>query len=230
MTTAQQLPLRFRLDNDATFENYCPLGADFVIHELKRQAAGDQGNILLTGGAGKSHLLQASCALSWELGRDARYIPLADMLNHPPEAVLDGACDHQLICLDDIDLAVGCVAWEKAVFNLYNQLLENGGALLVSSRASFADLNFSLADLKSRLGGFAVFAMQSPSDDELAKVLSFRGAKRGLNLDHKVSAYILSRSRRDLVTLVDMLQDLDEASMRSKKRITVPFVKSVFQW
>lgn len=232
MTTAQQLPLRFRLDNDATFDNfYVSDDAALAVHEVRRQAEGaGERFIALVAGVGRSHLLQASCVYSADRGADSRYIPLSDMISYPPSTVLDGADSCELVCLDDIHLIPGNTAWEKAVFDLYNRSLLTGCSLLVSSRLSELGSQFNLCDLQSRLQSFATYSLPRYDDEQLVELLIFRGNRRGLNISQHVAKFILRHSRRDLLGVVDVLSQLDDASFRLKKPITVPLVKAVFQW
>lgn len=232
MTTAQQLPLRFRLDNDATFDNFhVSDDAALAVHEVRRQAEGaGERFIALVAGVGRSHLLQASCALSESGKRRGRYLPITSVADSSPEWVLDGLEGCDILCLDDIDAIVGDRAWEVALFNLYNAALANKQCWLVSCQQALIAEDFCLPDLYSRLRSFSTYRLPSLSDDELLKVVVTRCRARGIIIDEAVVRYILVRGRRDLHYLVDLVSKLDRSSLQMKRKVTIPFVKDVLGW
>ena len=232
MTTAQQIPLRFRLDNDATLDNfYVADEAALAVHELRRQAQGaGERYIYLLAGVGRSHLLQASCAMAEGASLTAQYLPIRSVAVSSPEWVLEGLEECDLLCLDDIDAVVGDRAWEVALFNLYNAALANGQSWLVSSRGGIQAERFCLPDLCSRMKSFSTYRLPVLGDDELLNVIVTRCRARGIIIDEAVVRYILSRGRRDLHYLVDLVAQLDRSSLQMKRKVTIPFVKDVMGW
>lgn len=232
MTSAQQLPLRFRLDNEATFDNFFVTdGAALAVHEVRRQAHGDgERFICLVGGSGRSHLLQASCAAADSVAAASRYIPVKSVADSAPEWVLDGVESCDLLCLDDVDAIIGDRSWETALFNAYNAALSRGQAWLVSCQSPPLARAFCLADLHSRMRGFSTYRLPALTDEALLEIVSMRCRARGINIDDAVVRYILARGRRDLHSLVDVVVTLDRASLQLKRKVTIPLVKDVMGW
>ena len=52
---------------------------------------------------------------------------------------------------------------------------------------------------------------------------------RNLTIDSKIYEYLFKNYSRDLNTLVSAMNELDKASLQSKKAISIPFVKIVLQ-
>jgi DnaA family protein len=57
--------------------------------------------------------------------------------------------------------------------------------------------------------------------------LSCRAAARGLELPEDTASFLLKRIPRDPSSVFNLLDRLDEASMVERRRLTIPFVKSV---
>jgi DnaA family protein len=69
-------------------------------------------------------------------------------------------------------------------------------------------------------------------DDKLkAKVLQHRARARGIELVLSVANYILTHSPKGRIDeLFKLLNQLDEASIAAKRKITIPFVRQVLGW
>lgn len=125
-----QLPLDIRLADHALFSNFLSRGNDLVVHELKVAASqSHQPMLWLWGleGSGRSHLLQACTGAAEATGRRSVFIPLHRSLAFPPK-ILDGLGDLDLVVLDDVDAIAGEGPFEQAVFSLYEELGQSGGA------------------------------------------------------------------------------------------------------
>lgn len=231
MTRQQQLPLPVQLRDEATLENFLPLPpTPALIAALREQAAGTgEAMVYIYGspGAGKSHLLQASCHLA---GAGALYLPLGELADYSPDEVVQGIEMLNLICLDDVDRVLGRVDWELALFNLCNRARQHGCALLVAGNAAPRALDVDLADLRSRLGWGIVYQLATPGDEEKIAILQFRAARRGLVLSREVCNYVVSRSARDMEALLTLLEILDKASLVEQRAVSIPFIKGVLGW
>lgn len=218
----QQLTLGINLRDDATFDNYFAGKNEPVIHTLLEQRE-PYVYIFGTKGCGKSHLLQAACHQAGKKGLPVVYLPLAEEGLMP--AMLDGLENMSMIALDDIDCVIGNEAWERALFNLYNRVREQGVNLLVSSKEPLASLPVKLADLQSRLSWGPIFQLHTLTDKEKQFALQQRAKNRGLELADGVVNYLLKYSPRDMNSLFSLFEKLDKASMVEKRRLTIPFIK-----
>ena len=228
MTQARgQLPLPFTRFDAFDFDSFLPGGNDAILHGLKRIAMGEsRGNLYLWGpaGTGKSHLLQATTALASGNRLKAAYIPLAQIGEFSP-GMLQGLEILDLVCIDDLHCAAGSESWEQGLFHLFNRLRERQRPLVMSAHQSPQAIVVELADLKSRLGWDLVFHLQPLDEASLIEALQQRARTRMFDFPDEVLDYLVKRVSRDTRSLFQLLDRLDEASLASKKKITIPFVK-----
>jgi DnaA family protein len=67
--------------------------------------------------------------------------------------------------------------------------------------------------------------------DEAGRIeaLRLRAAQRGLQLPQETSEYLLRRVPRDLPSLFEVLDHLDEASLIAQRRLTIPFIREALE-
>jgi len=224
-----QLPLGLALRDSARFESYYAGNNDEVVAALRAVAQGDGDSpVFIAGqtGLGKSHLLQAACRAAAQHGLTTAYLPLQELHAMSAE-VLDGLEHMQLVCVDDIDAIAGQDAWETAVFDLFNRMRAAGNALLFAAACKPAECGLALPDLVTRLGWGPVFTLKPLDESRLQAALGLRARGRGLELPDDTAQFLLKRIPRDLPSVFDLFDRLDEASMIEQRRLTIPFVKSV---
>ncbi|MEH6588887.1 MAG: DnaA regulatory inactivator Hda [Halioglobus sp.] len=230
-TVPNQLPLNVRLRDDATLDNFlCNNGHETAIAAIKGQLAETGEPVVYLYGAadtGKSHLLQAACH---EAGNGALYLPLDELAEYSPADVLQGMEHLKLVCLDDIDAVLGQEQWEHALFHFYNRAREEGCRILVAGAAAPRVLDVKLPDLQSRLSWSVVFQLGLYDDEIRQEILVFRAARRGLSMPPEVANYIITRAPRGLSALLNLLEQLDNASLIEQRSLSIPFVKSQFAW
>jgi len=225
----QQIPLPFTQFEPLDFDLYLTGENEEVQAVLQQTAAGVQRrSVVLWGdhGSGKSHLLQATCRRAAETGMTAAYVPLKLFASHPV-SVLEGLDQMHLVCIDDLDEICGHRHWEEALFHLFNRMHDQGNIMLFALRGNPRALEFQLEDLKSRLAWGLVYQLQPLADDEKIRLLQRRAETRGFKLSGEVVQYMMSRSSRDLHSLLALLDRIDSASLSEQRRITVPFVSSL---
>jgi len=156
VTRGAQIPLPMRREDLATWENWLSRSATLTLERWLGADLDEKRSAYLWGnaGIGKSHVLQACCD-NW--GYDARYLPLRDLLEYPPEQVLAGVEQAGLIAIDDVDAIESASNWHEPLFNLFNQSQERGGCLAVAAACAPPQLSRLLPDLRSRLGSLPVF-------------------------------------------------------------------------
>ena len=176
--------------------------------------------------SGKTHLLQACCAKQAQDNKPVSYIPLKTLSLHGPE-VLKGMLNSPLVVVDDVDSVIGDKAWETALFYLINQTRDNKQRLLLSSQNNPRHLECVLSDLASRLIWGGSYQLQILNDEDKPKALKARATQRGFDLNDRVLDYLFRHYPRDIESIMDVLNKLDEESLRQKTKITVPFVKQI---
>jgi DnaA family protein len=69
--------------------------------------------------------------------------------------------------------------------------------------------------------------MKSLNDEDCKSALQLRAKQRGLVLPDDTVNYMLTHKQRDMKILYDLLDKLDTESLAAKRKLTVPFLKSV---
>jgi len=223
-----QLVLPLRLADHAVFASFLDHGNETLVSTLAGLASGGAGQGAWLWGSpatGKTHLLQAVCD---QAGDRSVYLPLG-MLAAAGPGILEGLASRGLICIDDLDCVAGEDEWEVALFNLFNDLQESGGQLIVSARAAPRECQIVLADLASRMSRLPVFQIRALDEQQRVAALQLRARHRGLELPDDTAAYMLKRSRRDMASLYGLLDKLDLEALRAQRRLTIPFVRDVLQ-
>jgi DnaA family protein len=223
-----QLPLGLRLADRAVFDTFWPQGNEQLLAHLKEVAGGAVSRVTWIAGphaSGKSHLLQATCALA-PAPRRCGYFPLRNLLALGPGA-LEGLPRLDLVCLDDVQLAAGKADWERALFGLYRELEERGGALVAAAPEAPALLRWELPDLASRFAAAAVHALRPLDEPAQREALMLRAKVRGFELPEDVARWLQRRYPRDMGTLYQLLDTLDSAALVAQRRLTLPFIRSV---
>lgn len=215
--TMSQLLLDISPDSPPTLANFVA-GRNAELLAALRHALADGGErsfyLWGEGGSGRSHLLQACTSAALEAGRNAVYA----RSSVPPAA--------DVVAVDDVEGLDD--AAQIALFDLYNRMRDNGGLLLVSGTASPLHLGLR-DDLRTRLGWGLVYQVHGLSDEEKAQALVQHAQGRGFSLSPEVTQYLLRHGRRDLASLMAVLDALDEHSLRLHRPPTVPLLKEILQ-
>ena len=213
-----QLLLDIAPDRAPTLDNFVVGRNTELLAALRHALLGTAGErcFYLWGeaGSGKSHLLQAAGGQARASGQSAICLCRA-----VPEAA-------QMVAVDDVQALDD--AAQIALFELYNRMRESGGLLLVSGTAAPAHLRLR-DDLRTRLGWGLVYQVHGLSDAEKAQALERHARARGLILPHEVVQYLLRHGRRDLPSLLAVLDALDAHCLRLKRGASVPLLKEVMQ-
>ena len=226
----QQLPLGVRLPDRALFESFLPGRNAEALAHVRALAGGEaRGAAWLSGpaGAGKTHLLQATCAAAGAQRRSG-YLPLAEVVSLGI-GVLEGLGQLQCLCLDDVERVAGELAWERSLFGVLRDIEDAGGALLAAARTPPALLPWALPDLGSRLAAGAVFALRPLDEAEQHAALELRARLRGLELPEETWQWLRRRYPRDMRQLYALLDTLDTAALAAQRRLTVPFIRDVLR-
>ena len=201
----KQLLLDIQPPSPPTLDNFIAGSNAEALHSLQMaiDGAGDARFIYLWGaaGSGKSHLLQACNDLAHERG-----LPLS--------------------VVDDVNILDEEAQIE--LFNYFNQLRASGGFLITSGNAAPTQMGLR-DDLATRLAWGLVYQLHPLTDEEKAQALKTHAKERGMKLPDEVVDYCLRNLRRDLPTLMAVLNALDKWSLTEKKPVTVPMLKKLLQ-
>ena len=228
----QQIPLRLPLAAGRRFGNFeTPPENEELVDAVRRVAIErSPARVLVVGdaGTGKSHLLEAACAAASTGGDGVAFVPMRDWRAQHVDAVR-GLGRNGLVCIDDVDAIAGDRAWEEALFALVEESVSRSARLLFSAGATPARARFTLADLRSRLDAATLYRLRELDDESRVKALRRHAGGRGIEIPDDVAGYVLTRHRRDMSSLVALLDRLDHHSMARQRRLTVPFVRDLIE-
>lgn len=225
-----QLTLPIQLRPEADFSSFLTGPNAEAVSAVSAWAAGSsEGFLYLFGapGSGKSHLLQAACRQAVQRKASAVYLPLGHEDLAP--SVLDNLELWDLVALDDVQSVAGDKTWESGLFDLYNRLREAGRHLLVSADAPASELPLALADLRSRLGWGPGYRLRALPEGDCKQLLLESAKRRGLDLRADAIGYIMRRCPRDAGSLLEILDKIDQESLRRKRRATLWLVRQILE-
>ncbi len=226
----QQISLDIGLKDNSTFASFYNSGNEQVLADITNFVADEQIKILYlwgNAGSGKTHLLHAIQNQELEKGGVVYYLPFSNVKNYPVEA-LEGLEAASLVCLDELEHIAGIKQWEEAVFHLLNRAWENGNRVVVAARGNMQEIGVTLADLQSRLTWGLNSKLNELDDEGKQECLKFRASLRGFDLNDDVCSFLLKRLPRDMQQLFSFLELIDRQTLVEKRKVTIPFVKSLF--
>lgn len=226
-----QLALDLRLNAASSFDNFVAGDNSLLVTLLQLSSDGGGEQQLFIWGdscSGKSHLLQAACSRAAARGASLAYLPLKLLLQYGSE-VLSGFDAADVVCVDDVQCVVDKRDWQEALFHFINHMRQHNKHLIMSADMPPNELRLQLEDLRSRLNWGPVMRIQSLNDADKKRVLQLHASARGLDMPDAVAIYILNNYARDMRNLFVRLDQLEELSLQQQRKLTVPFVKTVFE-
>ena len=189
-----------------------------ILNDIAKRTSHDRF-IYLWGkhAVGKTHLLQSL----------AQYSPARYIASHSPLADFTYSPEITLYLLDDCDKLPA--RRQIAAFNLFNQVRDNNTAYLVTAGIC-APLALQLReDLRSRLCWGLVYQLHDLTDEEKIQVLTSQAKSRGINLSAGVLPWLLTHYQRDLHSLAEILNELDQYSLQTKRTVTLPLLYELLE-
>jgi DnaA family protein len=203
-----------------SLENFVPGRNTELVAALRALPENPQGKRSLyvwgESGSGKTHLLLAAAALYARQGQFTHYV------RSDADWEFLATCD--AVALDDVQKLNE--TGQVALFNLFNQFRDAGKPLIIAGPRAPLELAVR-DDLRTRLGWSLVYQAQALTDAEKTEALRRHAAERGFRLPDEVTDYLLRHMRRDLPTLMAMLDALDEWSLTAKKPVTVALLRQL---
>jgi DnaA family protein len=223
-----QLLLAIQLRPEADFSGYVagPNGEAVAALAAWSSGAGEAFLYLFGApGTGKTHLLHAACREASARGKMTVYLPMTHPGLRP--SVLEDLEAADLVALDDLQAIAGNREWEHALFDAYNRLRAARRGLLISADVPAADLGLELPDLRSRLGWGPGYRLRPLPEADCQTLLVDAARRRGLDLGPDLVGYIMRRCPRDASALLDLLNRLDDESLREQRRPSIWLVRQL---
>lgn len=159
-------------------------------------------------------------------GKPPRFIYLWGEKGSGKSHLLSACKAHGIRVADDVHLLDNDA--QIALFNQFNQLKEQGEMLVTAGLHAPSQMGLR-DDLATRLAWGLVYQLHPLTDAEKAQALQTHAHERGMKLPDEVIEYCLRYMRRDLPTLMAVLDALDEWSLTEKKPVTVPMLRKLLQ-
>ena len=217
-----QMLLDLKPEQPPTLDNFVAGTNTELISRLRALADGRAYEaVYLWGpeGCGKSHLLAGVATAA------IRHRPAAFMTATDIEADIL-ATPRSLLAIDDVQ-GLGEPA-QVALFRTFNTARLAGLTLVLSGNEPPARLALR-EDLRTRIGQAMIYEMKPLTDDEKSAALARHALMRGMKVDDSLVRYLLTHSRRDLPTLMAILDSLDRATLEQQRPVTLPLLKEVLQ-
>lgn len=215
-----QLLIDFPPPSPPAFDAFLGQANAELLHVLQ---AGQAPFVYLWGeaGSGKSHLLRAWTAQAEAQERTACYVDAARQTLTEAAAQAECLAVDQAECLDEGGQAV--------LFNAFNRIRQSGqGSLLISASCAPAALAVR-EDLRTRMGYCLVYEIRPLSDEEKIHALSQAAQARQLHISPDIFRYLLNHWRRDIDSLLRLLDALDRYAVTRQRTITLALLKQLLQ-
>ena len=217
-----QIPIDFGFFTRKTYDNFVIGKNEKLFNTLS--CINDSDQLVLIYGSkysGKTHICEAAINYS---GNKSIFINA-----HTNLLKLQLSDSYDLLVIDDLDKIILCKDSEETLFTLINnQILQKKPSIVASSK-DICECNINLKDLSSRLISDKIYNIIELEDsDKIDMMISFC-SQRGLEIEEKVLQYIMKYCSRDLYFLCALIKNLDTASMSTKRKITIPFIKKVIE-
>ena len=217
-----QIPIDFGFYTKKTLDNFI-VGANRDLYDSLLEIYEIDHLILIYGSksSGKTHLCEA-------------------VINFMQKNIIKINCDtnlesfslsdfYELAVIDDIDKLLSKACNEEIIFTIINNQILNKKSTLITSTKELDIADFSLKDLHSRLFSDKIFRISDLNDDDKISLMISRCSEKGLEVSDKVLNYIMNNCSRDLYFLCAFINSLDYASLSTKRRITIPFIKQAIK-
>jgi DnaA-homolog protein len=215
----RQIPLPIGAAAARTFENFVVGGNAATLAHLRALQPG-AAPVYLWGptGCGKSHLAQAVLRCHLDAGVKVASFGAGD-------AVPWGHDDQWgIIVIEDCDRLDP--DQQHCAFTAFVQASAQHATIVAAGRVPPVDLPLR-EDLRSRLGWGHVMALQPLTEPEARAALRRDADRRGILLSDDVMAFLLTRFARDLKSLFDLLDRIDQFSLANKRHVTIPLLRQM---
>ncbi len=204
-------------DYDQNFNNddfFVSKSNEHIINLINKWPKWEKNFLNISGEkfSGKTHLINVF------LGKFKGVILDAKLLNNEN---LREIKIHQNIILENLTKNVD----EKLIYTLFNIIDQDNKYLIVTSKSSIVEIEFHLADLKSRCKNFLLQSIEKPDDELIFALILKNLSDRQITLDRKLIEYVIKRIERSYSKIFEFIYKIDEASLKMKKSIDLKIIK-----
>ena len=174
-------------------------------------------NVFGSTGSGKTHLSKI-------LEKKIKNIEIINA-KAVEENIIDKLENLQCLIIDNYENNID----QKFLYSLLNQSKQLENFILINSIRPVSDFKYDLPDLKSRLDSFLFIGIDLPTDDLLNVIITKSFSDKQVELDPKVSDFIIKNVDRSYDKMFKFLKEVDELSLSSGKPININLIKKVLK-
>jgi chromosomal replication initiation ATPase DnaA len=172
-------------------------------------------NVFGASGSGKTHLSKI-------LEKKIKRIKLIKA-EHVDNKIVDDLSGLDCLILENYQNNID----EKLFYSILNQSKQLDNYIVINSVPPIKEFNFDLKDLQSRLNSFIFIGIELPTDDLLQVIISKSFSDKQINLNPKISEYIIKNIERSYEKMFKFLKDIDELSLSTGKSININLIKKI---
>ena len=172
-------------------------------------------NIFGESGSGKTHLSKI-------LERKINKTKLINA-NEVNDKTIEDLNDIDCLIVDNYDNNID----SNIFYSILNQSRQLDNYLLFNSKNSIQSTLFKLEDLRSRINSFIYIGIELPTDNLLKVIITKTLSDRQINVNSKITDYIINNVERSYEKIFEFLKDLDELSLSTGKSININLIKKV---
>tara|TARA_B100000575_G_scaffold278058_1_gene264980 strand:- start:1027 stop:1686 length:660 start_codon:yes stop_codon:yes gene_type:complete len=170
-------------------------------------------NIFGAKGSGKTHLAKI-------LEKKINKIKLIDAENINNE-IIEKLGRLECLIIDNFENNIN----ENLLYSILNHSKQLDNFILINTVPSIKNLKIELEDLKSRISSFVHIGIELPTDDLLKVIISKTLSEKQININPKVTDFIINNTERSYEKIFKFLKDVDELSLSTGKSININLIK-----
>ncbi len=241
----QQLIFDFNFEPAYTFKNFVKTASTEMAYNaalLIAQKNKKYNPFCIYGekGVGKTHLMRAigNEVKSTSKEESILYLDSKSILSDQERSInefdmvslMERLSHVGFLIIDDLDILVEEPHLDEKFFHLYNNhLVQRGKQLVFASSISPHLLNFSDKNLQSRLQSGLSVKIEKMNDEDKRKVIKKLSKDFEVFIPYDVINYILNSAPRDFKSIHAIVKQINQISLRTKKKITLPLAKKTLK-
>ena len=164
--------------------------------------------------SGKTHLINIFIKKYKAFKINSRYLRNEDFLKIKT---------FENIVLEDLDKNVN----EELLYSLLNNIDQDNKYIIITSDIPITNIEFSLADLRSRTKNFFLQTIKKPDDSLIYALILKNLSDRQVSINKKLIDFIIKRIDRSYSKIFEFIYKVDELSLKKKKPIDLKIIKEV---
>ena len=217
MSELNQLLLDFNHNNEFNEHDYYVSKSNYFAYNHIQNWPKWERKILNISGdtfSGKTHL-----AKIFQNKSNALYLGHGDVKEEVFKKIKLNDC----IVLDDFEK----IKNEKLLYSLFNLIYQDNKYLLILSKRSISEINYSLDDLNSRAKNCIFAQIENPDDNLIFAIIVKSFSDRQIKLEKKLLEFIIKRIDRSYGKIHEFIYKVDELSLKKQKPINLKTIKEI---